>query len=318
MKASDDLTAWKLLLALAEGEGLHRAALSCGMDKGECSRRIRRLETELGLELLDHTVRPVVLTAEAAQMIPGVRELLRVHDALVTLSGDIANTPVTFRFGVPANLGREMFYRLIKAWRALHKETTFTLTADVDHEDVLEGRVDVAYLPYTPEHPDLLVWPLGRMRNCMFATPEYLARHGTPRSPRDLARHAVIIRSGTNYPMTRCLTNGAETVPFVHGETAVSGDVVSGVEALLAGDGIAVDLSFALLKELAEAGRIVPVLPGWHRPEWESSVVVSTRNEGNARLLKFCRWFVNREKRNVRSRLRELDAFLSACAGKTA
>lgn len=318
MKASDDLESWRLFLALADGEGLHRAALRRGIDKGDCSRRIRRLETELGTELLDHSVRPVVLTAEAERMVPAVRELVRAHDAVQALMESIGSAPVSWRFGVPANLGREMFHELIKTWRESHPETGFAMTVDADHEDVLEDRVDLAYLPYTPEHPDLIVWPLGEMRNCMFATKEYLRFHGTPEKPEDLARHSVIIRSGKNYPVTDSLTDGERTVPFVHAGIAVSGDVVSGFEALMAGDGIAVDLSYALLKEHADMDQLSPVLPGWHRQEWKSALVTSTRNQGNVRLLQFCRWFVNRERRNIRERRRIVDDFIAAHGGKRA
>ena len=73
--ATENLTAWKLLLSLAQGGGISEAAFSAGMDIAACSRLLRRLEDELGFKLIDHFSRPAKLTQEAVSILPAVAGL---------------------------------------------------------------------------------------------------------------------------------------------------------------------------------------------------------------------------------------------------
>ena len=126
----------------------------------------------------------------------------------------------------------------------------------------------------------------------LLVAPKYLREHGIPKVPQDLVHHAVILRSGDYYPMSRFLVRGEEKVPLVFDLVAFSGDVMSGKEALLNGEGIAVSFSIATCQKEIEIGVVVPVLLGWHRPEWKMTLAMAKTNIGNLRFIHFARAFL--------------------------
>ena len=85
------------------------------------------------------------------------------------------------------------------------------ILSDVDHEDVISGKVDIAYLPYRPPAEGLFIWDVNKVGNVPLATPEYVRRRGNPQSPEDLRTHDIILRAGRNYPATT-----QKTVNYAH------------------------------------------------------------------------------------------------------
>lgn len=65
----------------------------------------------------------------------------------------------------------------------------------MDHEDVISGKVDIAYLPYRPPAEGLFIWDVNKVGNVPLATPEYVRRRGNPQSPEDLRTHDIILRA---------------------------------------------------------------------------------------------------------------------------
>ena len=79
----------------------------------------------------------------------------------------------------------------------------------------------------------------------------------------------------------------------------VSGDVLSGKEALLAGEGISVDLSISSIEKELKSGLVVQVLPYWSRPAWHVTFAIRRESLSNSRLVKFALWLKERERTNV-------------------
>ena len=125
--------------------------------------------------------------------------------------------------------------------------------------------------------------------------------------PEDLIHHKVILRESRHYPVTDHLEKNSENRPLRCAGIAFSGDVLSGRECVLNGEGVALDLSFSRCLTEIKEGKLIPVLDGWHRPEWHLNIVIAKENESNARLMKFARWFASAEAfaLNKRSEKRE-------------
>lgn len=197
------------------------------MDIAVCSRLIKRLEEELGMALVDHYSRPAKLTKEAASIIPAVRSYLQGWQRLQNACCASRNMPLSLKFSIPVNVPRRDPYAIVKNYRRIDPTLELEIVSDADHEDVLNGRVDIAYLPYRPSADSLMLWPIAEIGNVMLASPDYLAANGTPKNPADLIRHDIIVRSGRHYPVTKNLTNGSECVALVSRRIAFAGDVAS-------------------------------------------------------------------------------------------
>lgn len=91
---------------------------------------------------------------------------------------------------------------------------------------------------------------------------------------------------------------------------AWEGDPLTGREAALAGEGVAIDLSLSLVSDALAAGRLVPVLAGWHRPFWRPSVVFRTDHPQLERLERFARCFHDEERRAVDERQKVVEKLL--------
>lgn len=295
MDILNNLLAWKVLTAVSNMQGMRGASLATGLDLPTCSRLVQKLEDAVGIRLIDRSVRPVRLTAEAAPLLKKARALIDKHDELLLLVQNLSLTPMKIRIGIPVNNPRQSIYKLLKKYEKQDPTLSIEIHSDSTHLDVLEGRIDIAYLPYRPPSDGLFIWDIGKIGNVPLATPEYLSKHTKPQTPADLKYHDIIIRMGLNYPITKTLHRGKKTAPLVYKTIAFAGDVVSGKEAVLNGDGIALDLSIAYCLREIEDGTLVPVLNGWHRPNWDKTLVVKRDALSNARLVNFARHFVKLE-----------------------
>ena len=131
----------------------------------------------------------------------------------------------------------------------------------------------------------------------LLASPEYIRRNGAPQSLTELKVHPLILRESRIYPITKTLEHGDARINLdPEFKLRYLGDAFSCKRAALMGEGIAVDLSLAYCKEEIEEGRLVPLLPGWHRPKWTMIVAIRKADAKDKAVCEFARWFADRQK----------------------
>lgn len=183
MRASDNLNAWRVLVALGRGGGIRRASIETGLDSPQCTRLLQALEDDLSLSLVLHGSRPVSLSQAGEALADDAGRLLECADRLRLRAEGLARSAATFVFSIPSNTPRESSFRIIKRFLGAHPGLSLMMASDADHETVLEGGVDAAYLAYVPEPlPNLRVLPLGPIGNVPVASPDYVARSSARRS----------------------------------------------------------------------------------------------------------------------------------------
>ena len=296
-----NIEAWTVLCALASGGGFKEAALRGELDLPACSRLVAKLEQELQLRLVDHTMRPVQLTEEARTLLPAAREIVNGHRRILKYATDSGRETASLKLSIPVNVSRASVHEHLRSYRLLVPSLRFSIVSDCDHEDVLDRRIDIAYLPYRPPEEGLVLFEAGTAFNVPLVSRGYAKRFGIPNSPDDLKLHRVIVRADRNYPETRTLVLGGREVLLQCAGIAFAGDVLSGKEALLNGEGVALDLSFSSCRDEIESGLLFPVLRGWHRPVWELTVAVSAA-QADSRVLKFAQWFAQSERKGLARR----------------
>lgn len=202
---------------------------------------------------------------------------------------------LSIKLGIPVNVPRTSFVEIIQSYSHQDPNLKVEILSDVDHEDVISGKVDIAYLPYRPPAEGLFIWDVNKVGNVPLATPEYVRRRGNPQSPEDLRTHDIILRAGRNYPATTHLQKDGELRSLEYKQIVFSGDVLSGKEWLMAGMGVAIDLSLAFCWRDIEQGRLLPVLNGWSRAPWDLTVAIKKQNLSNQRLVALARALVEHE-----------------------
>ena len=258
----------EVFASVVELGGFSAAARALALTPSAVSKLVTRLEARLGVRLLNRSTRQVQLTAEGSVFYErSVRVLADIADAE---RGAAANDAPRGRLSVNANVpfGEAALLPLVPAFLERYPDITLDIVLTDQVIDLIEHRTDVAVRAGPLRSSNLVARKLGATRKAILASPAYLARHGTPATPADLALHNCLgfnrTRSLNGWP----LTDGGKllTVPAV-GNTQVS-DGASLQRLAVAGVGLARLALFHARDDIA-AGRLVPVLEAFNPGDLE-------------------------------------------------
>lgn len=306
MRTEDNLVVWRAVVEISRGLSLRDAAVALDMDVAALSRLITAFEKRIGAQLFDRSARPIRLSPLGEEKIGEIRRFVDLHADLLRSFGSAslnANRTV-IRFGVVSGYPRQQLLPLLAQYQSSFN-VDFEIATEVDHVDLMHDRVDVSYLLYQPDVPQLNSTLIHRLGVFPVASKEYVKRFGIPHHPRDLADHTILRRVGRNYPVADCLKKGEARSPIAAG-SSLSGDFLTVRSAMLSGLGIAVDLPPASFMEELHEGRVVRVLDGWARPPFVISLAYLKQNADNAVLRHFCGWFRRHERLAALERYRRI------------
>lgn len=235
------------------------AARAFGMTPSAVSRLVLRLETRLGVRLLNRSTRLVQLTPEGATFHERGARVLADLDAAE--QGVSAPDVPRGRLRVSANVpfGHRFLIPLLPGFLARYPEVTVDATLTDVVIDILEQKTDVAVRAGPLKSSTLMARKLGQTGKLIVGAPDYLARCGTPRTPADLAGHNLL---GFNYRRATDdwpLRDGDRIVDVpVAGNALISdGDALR--RLTVAGAGLSRLARFQAEEDLA-TGRLVAVL----------------------------------------------------------
>ena len=177
-------------VSVASRGSLTAAAVAEGVAPGVVSRRLDALEARLGVKLLLRTTRRVTLTFEGSAYLEDCQRILRElgeAEASVSLGGVKARGHL--RLSAPAGFGRKHVAPLIMQFLDAHLEVTVSLDLSDRLVDLVNEGVDCAIRVGELTDSSLVSIKLAENRRAVVASPDYLSRHGTPRTLEDLARH---------------------------------------------------------------------------------------------------------------------------------
>lgn len=182
--------------AVVDAGSFVRAADALSMSKAAVSRYVSDLEARLGVRLLHRTTRRLSLTEEGLVFHARCKELLA---GLEEAEGELSSRNVVasglLRINAPVTFGIHHLAPLWGEFIARHPKVTLDVTLSDQIVDLVEEGYDLAIRIATLPSSTLVSRRLASTRMVLCATPKYLAQHGTPRQPSELAQHAVIAYS---------------------------------------------------------------------------------------------------------------------------
>lgn len=267
-----DLSDLDAFLTVVRAKGFRDAARSSGASPSGLSEAVRRLETRLGVRLLNRTTRSVSPT-EAGQ-----RLLERIGPALseVEASLDVVNTfrdrPAgTLKLNVPVSAAKLVLPAIVPAFLAAYPDIHLDVTVEESFVDLLAAGCDAGIRYGERLEQDMIAVPIGPrlQRSALGAASAYLDRHGRPEHPRDLLKHSYLrgrFPSGAT-PTWEFERDGEVVIVEPTGPMTVSigGGTELLVDVAIAGTGI-VALFEDWLRPHFESGKLEPVLEPW----WQS------------------------------------------------
>ena len=266
---------------------LTAAALAEGVAPAIMGRRLDALEERLGVKLLVRTTRRITLTHEGSAFLEDCQRLLAdLANAEASVSAGGVKASGHLRITAPAGFGRRHVAPLVARFRGQHADVTITLNLSDRVVDLAGEGFDCAVRVGDLPDSSLVSVRLADNRRLCVATPQYLARHGTPQHPGDLARFDCLSLSSDASQTRGWAFRVPRSAPGQQGE-GVPGDAPLAGEAgiihlkpggpldcsdgqvlhdwCLAGYGIAWRSTWEVESEIA-AGRLVAVLEGFAAP----------------------------------------------------
>ncbi|MGY0573866.1 LysR substrate-binding domain-containing protein [Bradyrhizobium sp. RDM12] len=274
----DRLLQLEVFSRTAELGSLSKAADALRMSNAAASRHLSALEERLAVRLIERNTRRQWLTEAGQELLQRcstlLNELAEAEDAV----SDRALSPKGM-LRVTSSLSFAMIYMapMLPAFRRLYPKLDVQIIAANRYPDFIEAGIDVA-IRTREQEPDsnIIIRRIGQMRRVLAAAPSYLAAHGIPEHPADLARLDMLVYNLANDPYSLRLSQGSttQTVRIAPTLDSNDGQIICG--AARAGLGILIQPLYIVQSDIA-AGKLVPVLTDWELPLLTMNVAYQNR-----------------------------------------
>jgi DNA-binding transcriptional LysR family regulator len=264
----DRLQAIEIFVKVAELRSFSAAADELDLSRTLVSERVKDLEEELGVRLLQRTTRRVALTEPGAAFLERVRVGLSALDEAAAEASSLSAKPRgVLRVNAPMSFGFRHLAPEVGSFLALYPEVSVELTLNDRLIDLIEENVDIALRIGELRDSSLVARRLAMCRMLVCAAPSYLKKHGAPKHPEELKEHLCLSYSllldGEDWKFRR--RREEATVRIVSRLRSNNGDAVAAAAA--AGAGIALQPDF-IAGPLVRQGKLVEILPGWRAAEF--------------------------------------------------
>jgi DNA-binding transcriptional LysR family regulator len=270
----DRLDELAIFVRIVDEGSLVRAAARLRRSPPAITRGLAALEDRLGQRLVDRTTRRLAPTEAGRILYDKARALVADYDSATAVA---AGMPVqgVLRITAPVQFGRRHMAPIVGRFLDAHDGVEIELVLNDRNIDLIEEGIDVALRIGPLADSALLARPVGQVRRLWVASPAYLARRGTPRTPADLAGHEALL--GTSRGNGEwAFAGGRRGAPArLAGRLRVD-DVETRLRAARDGRGIAQLLSYQAADDLA-AGRLIRLLRDWERPPLPVHLLTKSR-----------------------------------------
>jgi DNA-binding transcriptional LysR family regulator len=264
-----DLADLNAFVAVARAGGFRDGARAMGGSASGVSEAVRRLETQLGVRLLNRTTRSVVPTEAGARLLERLNPALNEVEAALDVVNAFRDRPAgTLRLNVPVVAARLVLPKIVTPFLAAYPDIRLQVIAEDSFVDVIAAGCDAGIRYEERLEQDMIAVPIGprRQRYATGAAPAYLNRRGRPEHPRDLLSHACLSGRFSSGAMTTWEFERTGEVarldpagPLV---VSVGSATDLAVDAAIAGTGI-IFLFEDWLRPHFASGALEPVLEPW-------------------------------------------------------
>lgn len=257
----DKIDAMRALVKVVASGSYAEAARRLGLTRSAVSKGVMELEQALGARLLDRTTRRVTPTeAGLAYYERCVSILSQIEETEAQVSRLHDEPKGILKVNAPMSFGFLYLGKAIADFMIRFDDLKVELILTDRFVDPLEEGADVTLRIGTPADSSLIARRIAPGRLALVASPEYLAKHGTPESPADLIDHRCLSYGHTTSMQRWHLTDKGEPISIAIGACLSSnnGDVLR--DAAVQGIGIANLPTFIVGDDIA-TGRLMSVLP---------------------------------------------------------
>ena len=277
---------------LASAGSLSAAARELGITTPAVSKHLAQMESRLGASLVSRTTRRMSLTPEGELYLEHARRILGDIDDLEQLLGRSLGTPKgLLRGNATLGFGRRHVAPLISRFVRKYPEVDVQLQLSVNPPPLTEDAFDVCIRFGAPPEARVIARNIAPNRRLLCAAPAYLAKHGIPKVPNDLAAHNCIgIRQGEEaygvWRLTRGRGRQVRTESIKTRGSLITNDGEIAVNWALDGHGILMRAEWDIERYLRN-GRLVQVLSQYYTPDADIYAIYPQRHQRATRVRTF-------------------------------
>jgi DNA-binding transcriptional LysR family regulator len=275
---NDRLSALRLFTRVARTGSFSQAGREFQLSQPSASRIVAGLEREVGVSLFTRTTRAVMLTEAGAEYLARIEPILAELEEADHAARGTGEIRGLLRVGLSSSFAVRVVIPRLPAFMACHTELRIDLLMNDQRQDLLGDGVDVAlrFGPLTDTSATARL--IATVPRLLAAAPAYLERTGAPRTPADLADHAIILGpAGLDAGAWTLRRDNHSVTARVEGRLRISANE-GAITAAVAGLGIVSTGWWGCLAEL-QSGTLVRVLSEW---EMETAEVHAVFPAGHA------------------------------------
>ena len=279
-KVSLDDIRW--FVVVAQAGSLSRAAELTGIPVSRLSRRLTELEQALGTKLMDRGKKGVRLNPMGERFFEhGQHMLQQAHAALASVQEKLAQPSGLLRLSVAGDVYHYLLAPILPDYLSTYPEVQLDIQLSHHKIGMIQDGVDIALRAGTIDNDDVVARSVTTLAFGLFASPEYLARHGTPHTPHDLYQHQLLAQSLT---LPWRFQHQQQTVSIKPLPRVATNDFLAVEKLVHQGAGI------GLLLSAASASGLVPVLQDWQLPSAPLSLLYYKNRGAMPAVRSFAQW----------------------------
>ncbi|MCL1126062.1 LysR family transcriptional regulator [Shewanella surugensis] len=255
-----DLNRIQMFVQVVEQGSFTKAANALGVTKATVSRKIAELESDVGTQLLFRTTRALKLTETGACYFNRVqRILLDLHDAENILSANQEVIKGNLNIACPIELGQLFLAPILTQFLSNFPEMTINTELTNRKVDAVNEEIDILFHIAENKDPRLTSYALFHTTKRLMASPTYLAKHGTPKTPADLVEHQAILLQSPDNSVEWQLFNGKQWINITPKAQLTVNNITLAREAAIEGLGIT-SLVDKIAHQALKDNLLIPVL----------------------------------------------------------
>lgn len=292
----DHLLALRVFVRIAEAGTFGKAADQLSLPRSTASKLIQDLEQHLGTKLIQRTTRSITVTPEGAQYYERARRLITDLEEMDDAAGQARAQPKgVLRVDVGSVHANQILLPALPQFQAAYPDIELRLGVSDRPSDLVSEGIDCVIRGGVLADTTLIARKLGEMELITCCHARYVAQHGQPAHPRDIAaqQHQVVgyfsALTGKVFPLR--FARGDEVLEIeAHGAIAVN-ESTAHLTALAAGLGIGQTFAWFVREALAR-GDLVRILPDWQPPRHPLYILYPPNRHLNAKVRVFVDWAV--------------------------
>ena len=267
MIKTKDLNDMMLFIAVIDAGSFTLAAERLNIPKANLSRKISRLEQQLGVTLLERTTRSQHITDAGSQYLVHCRRISQeIELAETSISQHLNEVQGPLRIGVSVSMGHDIIKPVLGQFMRQYPAVNLQLNLLNSRVDLIDEGYDLVIRIGELEDSRLIAKRLGKVTRKIYTSSNYMKRHGEIKSIQQLSQANFLLMSSIQNNDRLLLTSKEKQHEFRVLPSMLVDDFLILKQMTIEGLGVAIIPSYMCETELAN-GKLIQVLPNWNMPE---------------------------------------------------